>query len=130
MTTPDTTFQRVKAIALAAIDFDRAIRFYGEVLALPPAFLNGEQVGNWLDDTVLMFKATDWYAKPSDALNPRITLETADARATAAALREKGVTIADPVEAYGTSLIGSFLDSEGNKLWFCSGPGPTGAGSR
>jgi hypothetical protein len=67
-----------------------------------------------------MFKA-DWYAQSSATLNPRVTLETEDARATEAALRAKGVTIADPVEAYGEALVGSFLDSEGNKLWFCSG---------
>ena len=42
------------------------------------------------------------------------------AKATQAALRVRGVAIADEVQAYGDFLVGSFLDSEGNKLWFCS----------
>jgi catechol 2,3-dioxygenase-like lactoylglutathione lyase family enzyme len=114
----------IKAIALSVTNFDRALRFYTETLALPPAFEDGKQVGNKLGDAVLLFK-TNWYAPPSDALNPRVTIETDDARSTEATLRSRGVTISDPVEAYGESQIGSFLDTEGNKLWFCSGPGPT-----
>jgi len=36
------------------------------------------------------------------------------------------VIIADPVQAYDDGFhVGSFLDSEGNKLWFCS-PLPDG----
>jgi hypothetical protein len=30
------------------------------------------------------------------------------------------ITISDPAEAYDDFYVGSFLDSEGNKLWFCS----------
>lgn len=122
MTAPAIQFKSVKAIALSVTDFDRALRFYTDTLSLRPAFEDGKQVGNHLGNTVLLFKA-DWYAPPSDALNPRLTIETEDARSTEAALRAQGVVIADPVEAYGKSLVGSFLDSEGNKLWFCSGTG-------
>jgi hypothetical protein len=35
-------------------------------------------------------------------------------------LRDRGVAISDPVERYDDALVGAFLDSEGNKLWFCS----------
>jgi hypothetical protein len=35
-------------------------------------------------------------------------------------LRARGVVIADPVQVYDEFYVGSFLDSEGNKLWFCS----------
>jgi catechol-2,3-dioxygenase len=121
MTTPSMNFMHVKAIALAVTDFERAIHFYTHTLSLPPAFEDGKQVGNKVGDTVLLFK-TDWYAQPSTALNPRVTLETEDARSTEGALHAQGVAIADSVEAYGEALVGSFLDSEGNKLWFCSGP--------
>jgi catechol 2,3-dioxygenase-like lactoylglutathione lyase family enzyme len=123
MTTPSMNFLHVKAIALAVTDFERAIHFYTDTLSLPPAFEDGEQVGNKVGNTELLFKA-DWYAQPSTALNPRVTLETEDAHGTEGALRAQGVAIADPVEPYGEALVGSFLDSEGNKLWFCSGPGP------
>ena len=124
MTASAIQFKSVKAIALSVTDFDRALRFYTDTLSLRPAFEDGKQVGNHLGNTVLLFKA-DWYAPPSDALNPRLTIETEDARSAEAALRAQGVVIADPVEAYGKSLVGSFLDSEGNKLWFCSGTGPS-----
>lgn len=124
MTTASMNLKCIKAIALSVTDFDRAMKFYTDTLALPPAFEDGKQVGNKLGDAVLLFK-TNWYAPPSDALNPRVTIETEDARNTEATLRSRGVTISDPVQAYGASQIGSFLDTEGNKLWFCSGPGPS-----
>lgn len=123
MTTPAFSLMRVKALALPVSDFDRAIRFYTETLGLPPATDDGMQVGNWIGDTVVLLK-TDWPAPPSDALTPRVTLETESARATEEALRAKGVRIPDPVAHFGAAQVGSFLDSEGNKLWFCSGPGP------
>ena len=53
-------------------------------------------------------------------MNARITVEVKDAYATEKALLERGVTISDPVAVYGTNPVGAFLDSEGNKLWFCS----------
>ena len=112
------------AVNFRHVNLDRAMHFYTDTLSLPPAFEEGKQVGNKLGNAVLLFK-TDWYAQPSDALNPRVTIETDDARGTEAALRARGVSISDPVESYGESQIGSFLDSEGNKLWFCSGPGPS-----
>lgn len=123
MTGPSMHFRHIEAIALSVTNLERAIHFYSDTLSLPPALEDGRQVGSRLGDTVLLFK-TNWYAQPSDAPNPRVTIETDDARDTEAALRVRGVTIADPVESYGESLVGSFLDSEGNKLWFCSGPKP------
>ena len=122
MTLADLKFINIKAIALPATDFERALRFYTDTLSLRPAFEDGKQVGNHLGDAVLLFK-TD-AGQPSTSLNPRVTVQTDDARKMEAALRQRGVTIADPVETYGSATVGSFLDSEGNKLWFCSGPGP------
>ena len=112
-------FKQVKGVALAVTDAARARGFYVETLGLAPVLENGEETGVRLGGALLMFKS-DWYGLPTDAPNPRITIETDDARATEAALRERGVTIPDPVAQYGSSFIGSFLDSEGNKLWFCS----------
>jgi len=72
-------------------------------------------------DVILLLKPEEeWYGSPSKELNARITLEAKDAYATEKALRERGVTISDPVAVYGGNPIGAFLDSEGNKLWFCS----------
>jgi catechol 2,3-dioxygenase-like lactoylglutathione lyase family enzyme len=124
MTLPALNLLNIKAIALAVNDLERAVQFYTDTLSLRPAFEDGKQVGNHLGHTVLLFK-TDSSAEPSATLNPRVTIQTDDARGTEAMLRQRGVVIADPVERYCDVLVGSFLDSEGNKLWFCSGPGPS-----
>lgn len=111
--------QRVKVIALSVLDLDRANKFYGEILGLPPAFEGDEQVGFLLGQTILMLKAK-WYAPPTEAPNPRITIATDHAPDTEKALRARNVNISDPVQAFDEFYVGSFLDSEGNKLWFCS----------
>jgi catechol 2,3-dioxygenase-like lactoylglutathione lyase family enzyme len=115
-------FQRVKTIALAVTDRGRAERFYGEMLGLAPAFEAGQQMGFSLGETILILK-DDWYGAPTALPNPRITFAVDDAAKIEAVLKERGVTIADPVKVYDEGYgydIGSFLDSEGNKLWFCS----------
>lgn len=117
-TLPALGIQRVKVIALAVTSLERANRFYQDMLGLAPAFEGAEHVGWQLDEIVLMLKP-DWET-PTATPNPRITLASVDAMATLAALRARGIEVADEVQAYGDFLIGSFLDSEGNKLWFCS----------
>ena len=120
MPTSPFGFQRIKVIAIAVTDKARAERFYGETLGLPPAFEGPVQVGYFLGQTILMLK-DNWHAQPSEKLNPRITIATDHAPATEATLKACGVTIANPVQAYDDGFyVGSFLDSEGNKLWFCS----------
>jgi catechol 2,3-dioxygenase-like lactoylglutathione lyase family enzyme len=114
-------FVQVKAIALAVSDAERAKRFYGETLGLPPASDPEMGLAFMLGDVYLLLKLQeDWYGKPMEELNARITLEAQDAFATEKALVAKGVTISDPVTLYGKHPVGAFLDSEGNKLWFCS----------
>ena len=61
-----------------------------------------------------MLKA-NWDVPPTEAPNPRVTIETEKG------LRARGVVISDPVQVYDeVHYVGSFLNSEGNKLWFCS----------
>ena len=112
-------FIGAKAIAISAGDLKRAHGFYRDILSLEPYLEDDELVGYLLGDTIVMPKEK-WYAPPSAEPNPRVTFEVESARATEAALRERGVTISDPVAVYGSFAVGSFLDSEGNKLWFCS----------
>lgn len=119
MEKPPLEFQSIKVIALAVRDLERAERFYGETLGLPPAYEGAARVGFGLGPTILMLKV-DWYAAPTDMLNPRVTLAVADAPATEKALKDRGIVVADPVQVYDDFHVGSFLDSEGNKLWFCS----------
>ena len=117
-------FQRLKVVALAVDDLERARLFYGETLGLEPAFEGKRQVGFLFANVIVMLKPTDsgWYARPSAQLNPRITFASNDAPQTEKALRERQVTISDPVRAYPDEgfYVGGFLDSEGNKIWFCS----------
>jgi catechol 2,3-dioxygenase-like lactoylglutathione lyase family enzyme len=124
-------FQRLKVVALAATDLARARRFYGETLALPPAYEGKRQVGYTLGNVIVMLKSVPdgWYARPSTELNPRLTVATDHAPDTERELVARGVTVADPVRPYPDEgfFVGSFLDSEGNKLWFCS---PIDAGAR
>ena len=120
MTTKSLQFRRVRVIAISVLDSARANKFYAETMGLPPAYEEQEQVGYLIGETILMLKA-DWDQPPVQNPNPRVTLETDDARETEKALRSCGVVISDPVEIYDrTHAVGSFLDTEGNKIWFCS----------
>ena len=112
---------RVKGIALAVTDLERANRFYGETLGLPPDTIRNMESAYLIGDTIVMLKTEEEIqAKPTPELNPRITVETHDSFATEKALKERGVTVSDPVTLYDDTPIGAFLDSEGNKIWFCS----------
>ena len=120
MNTSPLGFRCVKVIALSVLDLERANRFYGETLGLEPAYENKEQVGYVLGQTILMPKANA-DVPPTEAPNPRVTIETENARETEKGLRTRGVVISDPVQIYDeVHYVGSFLDSEGNKIWFCS----------
>jgi catechol 2,3-dioxygenase-like lactoylglutathione lyase family enzyme len=113
----------VKVVAVPVEDPARARRFYGEVLALAPVENADQEVTFGLGDAMLMLKPVkDWYGRPTAEPNPRITLRVGDASAVEQALVESGVTISDPVAACDGFRIGGFLDSEGNKFWFCSEP--------
>jgi catechol 2,3-dioxygenase-like lactoylglutathione lyase family enzyme len=120
----DLDFVRVKAVALAVSDVERAKRFYRETLGLPPDTLRNIDSAVLIGDVIVLLKPQEeWYGRPTEELNARITVEVKDAYATEKALRERGVTVSDPVAVYGDNPIGAFLDSEGNKLWFCSDSG-------
>jgi catechol 2,3-dioxygenase-like lactoylglutathione lyase family enzyme len=116
---PPLGIRCVKVIALAVTDLERANQFYRDKLGLEPAIEGDMPVGWWLGGVMLMPKPD--FEAPTAAPNPRVTLETDDALAVQGALQARGVTIADAVQVYDKDFyVGSFLDSEGNKLWFCS----------
>lgn len=120
MTTTSLGFRCIKVIALSVLDLDRANKFYGETLGLPPAYEGSTQVGYLMDQTILMLKPNS-DVPPTATPNPRVTIETENAPETEKGLRARGVVIPDPVQIYDDiHYVGSFLDTEGNKLWFCS----------
>lgn len=117
-------FVQVKAVALAVSNAERAKRFYGETLGLPSDNINHMDMAFRIGNVFLLLKPQEeWYGKPTEELNARITLEVKDSFATEKALLARGVKISDPVKVYGDNPIGAFLDSEGNKIWFCSESG-------
>jgi predicted enzyme related to lactoylglutathione lyase len=110
-------FQSVKVIALAATEIVRARHFYSETLQLEEDREATDEVGYRIGDAVLIIRQHP----PTDDPNPRITLQVEDARETEKQLTDRAVTISDPVKLYEEKFwVGGFLDSAGNKLWFCS----------
>ena len=117
----DLGFVQVKVVALAVSNAERAARFYGETLGLPADNTHGMQMTFMIGNVILLLKPqAEWYGKPTAELNARITLEVNDAYATEKALIKRGVKISDAVAVFDDNPVGAFLDSEGNKLWFCS----------
>ena len=120
----DLNFVQVKAVSIAVSNAERAKRFYRETLGLPPDTIQNIDMAVNIGNVVLLLKPQEeWYGKPTEELNARITIEVKDSYETEKALIERGVTISDPVTVYDVNPIGAFLDSEGNKLWFCSDAG-------
>jgi predicted enzyme related to lactoylglutathione lyase len=110
-------FLSVKVVAISATDVVRAKRFYLETLQLEEDRETTDEVGYRVGESVLIIREHS----PTDDPNPRLTLQVQDAPETEKQLRERGVTISDPVKLYDDKYrVGGFLDSEGNKLWFCS----------
>jgi len=116
---PVITIKGIKGVAIPVMDEKRAEHFYGEVLGLPVADGEKEPGGYRIGNAFLMLKSGG-HAVPSADPSPRITLEISGARAAEQALLARGVEMPDPVTREGHAYFGSFLDSEGNKLWFCS----------
>lgn len=124
MKNPPLGLISVRIVALAVNNEKRANEFYHKTLGLNPYVENGTTLGYELGGTILMLKPTsDWYGKPTQELNARITLEVENSTETERALHALGVPISDSVADYDGHFLGSFLDSEGNKIWFCSSQG-------
>jgi hypothetical protein len=101
----------------AATDVVRAKRFYSETLQLEEDREATDEVGYRIGDSVLVIRQDPPTVDP----NPRVTLQVQDARETEKRLTERAVTISDRVQLYDDKFwVGGFLDSGGNKLWFCS----------
>ena len=116
---PVLDIKGIKGVAIPVVDEERAKHFYGEVLNLAVADGEKEPGGYRIGNAFLMLKP-EWHAAPSADPIPRITIEISGAKAAEQALLARGVEMPDPVTKEGHAYFGSFLDSEGNKLWFCS----------
>jgi hypothetical protein len=94
-----------------ATDVVRAKRFYLETLQLEEDRQTTGEVGYRIGEAVLIIREHS----PTDDPNPRLTLQVQDARETEKQLRQRAVTISDPVKLYEDKFwVGGFLDSNRN----------------
>ena len=116
-------WQELKVVALAVDDVARAADFYRTKLGLEPVPGGDGDVGFALGSLTILLKPVAEDAAPSGKSPfPRLTIAVADAPRLERDLLARGVTISDKVQLYeeGRFWVGALLDSEGNKLWFCS----------
>lgn len=118
-------WQELKVVALAVDDLARAESFYRSRLGLERRPQAGGDVGFALGDLTILLKplaGSGGGVKKSPY--PRLTIAVADAPRLARELATRGVMISDAVQRYDDGFwVGALLDSEGNKLWFCSEAG-------
>ena len=116
-------WQELKVVALAVDDLARAEDFYRNTLGLEPMSPADGEVGFALGSVTLLLKPVAEQASGAQrSAFPRLTIAVADAPRMERELAALGVRISDAVQGYedGKYWVGAFLDSEGNKLWFCS----------
>ena len=118
-------WQELKVVALAVDDLARAESFYRSRLGLERRLQADGDVGFALGGLTILLKplaGSDDGVKKSPY--PRLTIAVADAPRLARELATRGVMISDAVQRYDDGFwVGALLDSEGNKLWFCSEAG-------
>ena len=118
-------WQELKVVALAVDDLARAESFYRSRLGLERRLQADGDVGFALGGLTILLKplsAPGGGAEKSPY--PRLTIAVADAPRLARELATRGVMISDAVQRYDDGFwVGALLDSEGNKLWFCSEAG-------
>ncbi len=130
MSTPG--WQELKVVALAVDDLARAEEFYRTRLGLEPRPQADGDAGFAVGSLTILLKLLAGPAAGAEkSPYPRLTIAVADAPQMARDLAARGVTISDPVQRYedGRYWVGALLDSEGNKLWFCSEAGKGGPGA-
>jgi len=125
-------WQALKVVALAVDDLARAEDFYRTGLGLERSPQADGDVGFALGGLTILLKPL---AGPGGGAGkspyPRRTFAVADAPRMERELAARGVTISDAVQRCEDDhyWVGAFLDSEGNKLWFCSEAGKPAPGA-
>lgn len=124
-------WQALKVVALAVDDLTRGEEFYRTRLGLEPRPQAGGDVGFALGGLTILLKPL---ARPGGGAGKspcsRLTIALADAPRMEQELAARGVTISDAVQRYDDGYrVGALLDSEGNKLWFCSEAGKPAPGA-
>ena len=107
-------WQELKVVALAVDDLARAEDFYRSKLGLEPRPQADGDVGFALGALTILLKPLAGPGGAEKSRYPRLARD----------LAVRGVTISDAVQLYDDGYwVGALLDSERNKLWFCSEAG-------
>jgi predicted enzyme related to lactoylglutathione lyase len=116
-----THFKNVNVVSLDVTDWERAKKFYRDVLSWPIAF-SDDQAG-WEEyglDNQAHVSITKSDHAPSAHGGTTLVLTVEDAHAAAAELRSKGIKCDDVIVIPGMVTYGCFYDPEGNRIQFAS----------
>ena len=117
-------FLNVNVVSLDVTDWERAKKFYRDLLGWPVAFSDDnagwEEYG--LENQAHVSINRSDHA-PSGHPGTTLVLSVENAVQTAAALRAKGIKCDDVVTIPGMVSYGTFYDPDGNRIQFASMPG-------
>ena len=114
-------FKMISVASLYVTDWERAKKFYNEVLEWPIAWAD-DGIG-WIEyggekDTHIAINRWDGPEPLPGNGSTIIVLAVEDPHQVTAALRAKGVRCEDVIEIPGVVRYGTFYDPDGNKIQF------------
>jgi predicted enzyme related to lactoylglutathione lyase len=124
-------FKNVNVVSYYVTDWEKAKKFYGEVLEWPIAYASDEF--GWVEygrEGEAHIAINRWEPREGHATRPpanggaTLVLTVDDARKVTEALRKKGVKCDDVVEIPGVVTYGTFYDPEGNRIQFAESAPP------
>ncbi len=111
-------FKNINVVSYSVRDWERAKKFYGEVLEWPVNWASDEL--GWIEygrDGETHISISRWESPdPLPVDGPILVFSVDDARAVIQTLRAKGVRCDDAIEVPGVVVYGTFYDPEGNRL--------------
>ena len=120
-------FKNVNVVSLDVTDWERAKKFYRDLLGWPVAF-SDDQAG-WEEygpDNAAHVSISRSDHAPSAHGGTTLVLSVENAHTVTAALRAKGIKCDDVVEIPGMVTYGGFYDPDGNRVQFASMVPPPG----
>ncbi len=123
-------FKDVNVVQYFVTDWEKAKKFYLDLLGWPVAFL--DDTDGWMEfgkegQTHLAINRWNPSEGPLPLNGPIAVLSVEDANAAAAALKQRGVRCDEVHVIPGVVAVGTFYDAEGNRIQFVSPP-PDAAG--
>lgn len=116
-------FKNVNVVSLDVTDWERAKKFYRELLGWPVAFSSDE--AGWEEygpENAAHVSISRTDHAPAEPGGTTLVLTVENARETVAALRAKGIRCDDAVTIPGMVSYSTFYDPDGNRIQFASAP--------